>query len=354
MSFNRNHLLAIILTTLMLASSIALISTSVQLVDSEQPIEVLEDPLSSPSAAISVEGLPILYCDESTICSITERSPSVPNDATVTEEPGWWLRYYPDRDSNGFDDRLQYVLAGEFPSESPSAIIGSDGELTVAINIDYAWNPRVQEVDQLMVVLDEHGWIGEEGGAKFFHHHWVDSIALDKVPQSALLDIYHLPGVVMLEQQNVLALTLAVATPAIKASSSTEYTTSAHMLGYRGDEVVIAVIDSGVDNEHRSLNDFDDVDDDPDSDASTYSDGKYLGGYDATNAANNTDGTDDPDDTAGHGTHVAGIAIGTGGPSRVNIGVAPGAYLVDVRAFQDLGNANAQDTQDAILSLIHI
>ncbi|HIC23691.1 MAG TPA: hypothetical protein EYO84_09715, partial [Planctomycetes bacterium] len=94
--------------------------------------------------------------------------------------------------------------------------------------------------------------------------------------------------------------------------------------------------------------DFDDVNDDPDSDASTYSDGKYLGGYDATNAANNTDGTDDPDDTAGHGTHVAGIAIGTGGPNRVNIGVAPGAYLVDVRAFQDIGNANAQDTQDAI------
>jgi subtilisin family serine protease len=347
-SFNRNHLLAIILTTLMLAPSIALISTSAQLGDSEQPIEVLDDSLSSPSVSIFMEGLPALYCNESTICPTTERSPSVPNDATVTEEPGWWLRYYPDHDSNGFDDRLQYILAGEFPSESPSAIIGADGELTVAINVDYAWNPRVQEVDQLMAVLDEHGWIGEEGGAKFFHHHWVDSFALDKVPQSALLDIYHLPGVVMLEQQNVLALTLAVATPAIKATSSIDYTTSAHMLGYRGDEVVIAVIDSGVDNEHRSLNDFDDVNDDPDSDASTYSDGKYLGGYDATNAANNTDGTDDPDDTAGHGTHVAGIAMGTGGPNRVNIGVAPGAYLVDVRAFQDIGNANAQDTQDAI------
>jgi len=114
-SFNRNHLLAIILTTLMLAPSIALISTSAQLGDSEQPIEVLDDPPLSSSAPIFMEGLPALYCDESTICQTTERSPSVPNDATVTEEPGWWLRYYPDHDSNGFDDRLQYVLAGEFP-----------------------------------------------------------------------------------------------------------------------------------------------------------------------------------------------------------------------------------------------
>ena len=51
------------------------------------------------------------------------------------------------------------------------------------------------------------------------------------------------------------------------------------MLGYRGDGIIIAIIDSGVDNEHRSLNDFDDINDDPDADATSYSDAKYLGGF---------------------------------------------------------------------------
>ena len=344
----RSNRTALILALLMIIPTISLVinpSNNEFIFDTESLESSNSETYSPP---ILVEGLPPLYCDEITICPTPSRNPIIPEGAISIEEPGWWHRYSPDKDSNGFDDRLQYVLSGAYPSESPTAIIGSDGKLTVAINVDYAWNPRAVDIAQLTEVLENHGWVGEEGGAEIFPHHWVDSIAIDKVPQSSLLDIYHLPGVVVIEQQNVLAPTLDVATPSIKARSSSVYATSAQMLGYRGDGIIIAIIDSGVDNEHRSLNDFDDINDDPDADATSYSDAKYLGGYDSTSGTNNTDGTDDPDDTAGHGTHVAGIALGTGGPTRQHMGVAPGAYLIDVKAFQDIGRANSQDTQDSI------
>lgn len=38
-----------------------------------------------------------------------------------------------------------------------------------------------------------------------------------------------------------------------------------------------------------------------------------------------------------HGTHVAGTTLGTGGPTRVFGGVAPGALLVDQKVLSDAG-----------------
>ena len=104
---------------------------------------------------------------------------------------------------------------------------------------------------------------------------------------------------------------------------------------------VIAVLDSGVDND-RSLNDFDDENDEPDLDASSYDDQKWVAGYDATSQASNPDGSQDPDDGQGHGTHVAGIALGTGDSSRVHIGAAPGAFLVDIKVLTDSGGTNSE------------
>ena len=112
--------------------------------------------------------------------------------------------------------------------------------------------------------------------------------------------------------QNVMAPVNDVAAKAALARPSLEYGNTANELGYYGTGVVIAVMDTGVDNEHRSLNDFDDVDDAPDADASTYSDQKWVAGFDATSPNPNPDGSTDPDDGNGHGTHVAGSALGTG------------------------------------------
>jgi hypothetical protein len=57
------------------------------------------------------------------------------------------------------------------------------------------------------------------------------------------------------------------------------------------------------------------------------------------------DGSVNPEDhggalTGAHGTHVAGIILGTGGPSGFAAGVAPDARLVDVKVLRDDGSGS--------------
>ena len=289
-----------------------------------EEFEIREEP------TIIVPGLPSLICENGESCPTPDRG------------VGPWLAYSPDRDHNGMDDRLQRILDGEYESVSTTAIEGPDGRLTVAIHVDYAEQPQGDDIADLKSTLFEHGWVEE--GAWFDVLESIHTISLDHVPLSALLPIWRLDGVVTVEQQNVMIPFLDNSVPAMKVRDSEMYQDTMQTLGYRGDDVVVAILDTGVDNEHRSLNDFDDVNDDPDIDANSYVDQKWVAGYDATSAFSNTSGTDDPDDSNGHGTHVAGTSIGTGSNDRVFVGVAPGAYLVDVKVLTDAGGTNAQNT----------
>ncbi|MDQ0417206.1 minor extracellular serine protease Vpr [Croceifilum oryzae] len=74
---------------------------------------------------------------------------------------------------------------------------------------------------------------------------------------------------------------------------------------FTGKGVKVAVIDSGIDKDHPDLRK------------------NYLGGYDFV------DNDDNPEDTAGHGTHVAGIIAANG---KIK-GVAPEASLLVYRAW---------------------
>ena len=302
------------------------------------------------SEPILIDGLPPLMCDGE-LCDRPLRV-DLRDDQPASEKAGWWLGYGPDLDWNGMDDRLQRVISG-YDSISPTAIIGEDGKKTVAIIVDYAWHPTDLEVNQLKNVLNLHNWIGEENGAWLDLPESIDAIVVDKVPVSALMDIYHLPGVVVIEMQNVMVPTNDVAGQATRAMPSDVYTESAYERGYSGEGVVIAVLDTGVDNEHRSLNDFDDNNDAPDTDALSYDDHKWVAGYDATSAAANPDGSQDPDDGQGHGTHVAGSALGTGDSSREHRGTAPGAYLVDIKVLTDTGGTNSQYSVSGIQWMIN-
>ena len=233
-------LIAVLLLLLTSMSPLAFAATSSEVVIRDEP-------------TIYVDGLPALICEDGEACSTPNRG------------AGPWLAYSPDRDHNGMDDRLQRILSGEYESVSTTAIEGPDGRLTVAIHVDYAEHPDAQDISALKATLFDYGWIEE--GAWFDVLESIHTISLDHVPLPALLPIWRLDGVVTVEQQNVMIPFLDNSVPAMKVRDSDVYQDTMQALGYRGDDVVVAVLDTGVDNEHRSLNDFDDVNDDPDIDA---------------------------------------------------------------------------------------
>jgi len=92
-----------------------------------------------------------------------------------------------------------------------------------------------------------------------------------------------------------------------------------------GSGVSVAVIDSGIDTKHKALKD------------------RVLVTVDFTGK--------NGEDAYGHGTHVAGIIAGQRGRSsdaRVYQGIAPGAYLVNLRVLGDDGSGVASDVVEAI------
>ena len=92
-------------------------------------------------------------------------------------------------------------------------------------------------------------------------------------------------------------------------------------LGYTGEDVLIAVIDTGVRLDHADLQ-------------GRFWDGgaEYPNhGYDFYSHDN------DPSDTHGHGTHVAGTIVGTGA-SGTQTGVAPGAKIMVLKVFHGEDN----------------
>jgi len=136
-------------------------------------------------------------------------------------------------------------------------------------------------------------------------------------------NIKDLPGVVTVSVQPTFKTWLDVSARAITARSSALYSPdTAEDLGYTGDGVNIAIIDTGVDDNHASLN------------------GKFVAGFNAV--TNQEENPDDNRTGVWHGTHCAGIAMGTGGGTDM-VGVAPGAGLIDVKVFPAVGLARGDD-----------
>lgn len=102
---------------------------------------------------------------------------------------------------------------------------------------------------------------------------------------------------------------------------------------FTGKNVTIAIIDTGIDANHSSLDDLDD-------NATTY-DPKVIAFKDLVN------GKTTPYDDNGHGTHCASIAAGTGNGTPY-VGVAPGAKLVGVKVLDSHGYGRLSDLISAI------
>ena len=162
----------------------------------------------------------------------------------------------------------------------------------------------------------------------------VNGVLLGQVNTSLAPTLAALDGVVMVEKYGEVVFFGDVQTLTVKARNSSLYPVGAWDLGVSGAGVNIAMVDTGVDNEHPGLSE------------------KFVAGYDAVcfvhsdplciaNGGREEDGSFDPDDGNQHGTACMGMASSTGidsnGEQTEFYGAAPDAALVDVRIGTDAG-----------------
>ena len=223
----------------------------------------------------------------------------------IVDERPWWERSALDQDRNKVHDSLQ------------------ESHFITGIGISYGTDVNQGHLAQLeqmglnvVDVIDS-----------------VDAVLLGMLNTSIVGELVALDDVVMVERYGDIHLYGDIQTPSVKARNSTLYP-GAWDLGVSGDGVVIAMVDTGVDNEHPGLSE------------------KFVAGYDAVCFVHTDptcvlaggrveDGSYDPDDGNQHGTACMGMAAATGidsnGEQTDFYGAAPDAALVDVRIGTDAG-----------------
>ncbi len=160
----------------------------------------------------------------------------------------------------------------------------------------------------------------------------LEMIEVGGITEQNVLSLFDLNGVASIWHRGTIRLDADVQTPNIKARESDEFSPyTAWELGYSGKGVNIAIMDTGIDNNHPSLR------------------GKWVGGADMSKPESflaPRDGSYDADDTNGHGTTCSGISAGTGAPEGKYMGAAPDAKLVDLRIGTVIGYAPGEVFQD--------
>ena len=223
----------------------------------------------------------------------------------IVDERPWWERSALDQDRNKVHDSLQ------------------ESHFITGIGISYGADVNQGHLAQL-----------EQMGLNIVDViESVDAVLLGMLNTSIVGELAALDDVVMVERYGEIHLYGDIQTPAVKARNSTLYP-GAWDLGVSGDGVVIAMVDTGVDNEHPGLSE------------------KFVAGYDAVCYVHTDptciaaggrveDGSYDPDDGNQHGTACMGMAAATGidanGEQTDFYGAAPDAALVDVRIGTDAG-----------------
>ena len=232
--------------------------------------------------------------------------PSQAEAAWMADDTPWWERTALDQNRNAIHDSLE-------------SYVGTTGiGLSYGVEVNDAHLSALEGMNLTVVDVIES----------------VDAVLLGQVDASLAFQLASLDDVVMVERYGNIVLYGDIQTPAVKARNSSFYPVGAWDLGFTGRDVNIAMVDTGVDNEHPGLNE------------------KFIAGYDAVcylhtdptctaGGVRETDGTYDPDDGHQHGTACMGMAAATGidssGAQTDFYGSAPDADLVDVRIGTDAG-----------------
>ena len=238
----------------------------------------------------------------------TGHKDSVPLQGPIwwDSDADWWTHTSLDMDKNGIHDSLQ----------------STEG----IVNIGLSYSRPVLQSD--IVLLNSLGYsVNVELPV-------VNALLLGDVNSSDIWNLADIEGVVMVERYGSLKFFGDIQTPSVKARNSTEYPIGAWDLGVTGSGMNIAMVDTGVDNEHPGLS------------------GKFVAGYDAVcfvhsdpqcilAGGRQDDGSFDPDDGNQHGTACMGMASASGidadGTQTDFYGSAPDSMLVDVRIGTDVG-----------------
>ena len=247
----------------------------------------------------------------------------------------WWSHWSRDKDRNSLDDRLEWLL--EQPPQTQQDWWKRAESGSARIFIDYDHHPSDADVEEL-----------ESLGVKVtFRPKYLDTVSATAPFETILSQdgIRSLPGVVMIEDLGLAEPHMNEAVPNMGVDQVwTDF-------GFDGTGSVVVVLDTGVRGDHEGLNDMDDEPfttgcEQPDPDPLDPNpifvdcDPKIVAFYDAVLM----DAEQDPStsyDSGTHGTHVAGIAVGTGGgqtdptTGQKYVGAAPGAFLINILACCD-------------------
>ena len=238
----------------------------------------------------------------------THEVPNQENPIWLEEQLPWWERSVFDKNNNYIHDSI----------ENKQGIVGLGISYESPLDGD-----KFAQLDsigvQVKVELDA-----------------INSVLIGFVESSLAEQLVELDDVVMVHEYGNVIFYGDVQTQNVKARNSSTYPNGAWDFGVTGKGVNIAMVDTGVDNEHPGLA------------------GKFVAGYDAVCyvhsdptcaisgfGSRETDGSYDPDDGHQHGTACMGMAAATGleadGSQSEFYGSAPDASLVDVRIGTDAG-----------------
>lgn len=249
--------------------------------------------------------------------------------------PAYPTPYIWDDDGDGIDDRIEtvHLLGFTFSFEGADslarqriAVSREAGVLLYSVYVIFDHPPTSSDFMSLRAL----------GISVLYRYEAADAVrSLASFPQIEAAAA--LPGVKRVEAVPVLYPMLHDAAAAIGARDASDraFPTWEGTGGGSGDGVVIAFLDTGINDApdgnypgHESLV------------------GRCVGGavFLSGDSALDTPraGSVNPVDrggalTSSHGTHVASIALGTGGPAAYAVGIAPAARFVDVKVIGDAG-----------------